>query len=491
MQLFKHRLFLPTLSGIITSFIAFGLIFNWLGSPVSAERFEMRIPGMDNIPPGARDIAIDVTIGEFFESYSSDYQALPGSWPNFRGADYTNISREDIPLLNEFPPDGPPVLWRKDLGEGHAAFAIHHGRIFILDYVEQKRADAIRCISLLDGKELWRRWYELDIRRNHGYSRTIPAVSDDHVVSIGPMGHVMCLDTDSGELLWTMDMASDFEAEIPQWYTGQCPLLDKNKVILAPGGKNTLLIGVDATSGEIIWETPNPGGWKQSHSSVVPMNYMGNSIYVYSALGGIVGVAAHGENAGEILWKVDWDATVIAPSPVIIDDEYIFQSAGYGAGSVFIRITGTYPRLNARVVGRHGPRDALATEQQSAIQVGDHLFGVMTKDAGTRRMMLVACNSLDPSDFVFPGKTEFRYGLGPIIMADDKLFALTDNGVLSLLTFENDEFIEHGRHDILPGVDAWGPIAIADGIMLLRDSTSMVALDMTIDSRWADGENYD
>ena len=41
---------------------------------------------------------------------------------------------------------------------------------------------------------------------NHGFSRTIPAISDDGlVVTIGPEGHVMCCQGETGELLWTSD----------------------------------------------------------------------------------------------------------------------------------------------------------------------------------------------------------------------------------------------------------------------------------------------
>jgi outer membrane protein assembly factor BamB len=72
-----------------------------------------------------------------------------------------------------------------------------------------------------------------------------------------------------------------------------------------------------------------------------------------------------------------------------------------------------------------------------------------------------------------------------MLIADNKFFALADDGSLSLLKFADNNFKKVSEIDILPGVDAWGPLAIADGIMLLRDSTSMVCIDLTKDSRWA------
>ncbi|MBF0543073.1 MAG: PQQ-binding-like beta-propeller repeat protein [Candidatus Riflebacteria bacterium] len=480
---------LPAITGIIVSLLTFGSLYHLIAGPVDVSRFYERIPGMDNLPAEGRKTISNVHIGEFFERFDNSFNSeMRGSWSGFRGNDSTNVDKENIPLLKTFSEDGPPVLWRIPLGEGHAGPAIYNGRFFVLDYLEDKKADALRCFSLTSGKELWRRYYKIDIKRNHGYSRTVPAVDSNHVVTIGPLGHVMCVNSSTGDLLWTIDMANQFKTTIPQWYAGQCPLLDGKTIVLAPAGDKTLLAGIDSDSGKIIWETPNSDNLKMSHSSVIPMVLSGHKMYVYSAVGGMVGIAADGETRGKILWQIgDWGATVVAPSPVILDDGMIFQSAGYGAGSVMVKLTAINDSITAQVIHRFNPKDALSTEQQSAIFYKGLLFGVLTKDAGSQRMMLVACNAHDPSQFVFSGNSELKFGLGPFLIADDRFFALTDDGILYLIKFEQNQFFLAGHSKILPGVDSWGPIAIADGLMLLRDSTSMACIDLTQDSRWTKG----
>ena len=119
---------------------------------------------------------------------------MPGDWPRFRGADFDNISKDTTPLAETWDTSGPPIVWRTTLGEGYAGPAVHNGRVYLLDYNERKKADVLRCFSLSSGKELWRRWYYVELKRNHGYSRTIPAVTDKYLVTIGPRSHVMCLD---------------------------------------------------------------------------------------------------------------------------------------------------------------------------------------------------------------------------------------------------------------------------------------------------------
>ncbi len=215
---------------------------------------------------------------------------------------------------------------------------VDKGRVFVLDYDETRRADLLRCFSLEDGREIWRRGYDVYIKRNHGMSRTVPAVSADRVLTIGPKCHVMCVSADSGEFLWGIDLVAEHGAEVPLWYTGQCPLIDGSTAVIATGGR-ALLIGVDMTTGEVLWETPNPRNWKMSHSSVLPYTIHGRRMYLYCAIGGIVGVSAEKGREGRVLFESNlWDRNVIAPSPIHVGDGQIFVTAGYGGGSLMLNI---------------------------------------------------------------------------------------------------------------------------------------------------------
>jgi outer membrane protein assembly factor BamB len=77
-----------------------------------------------------------------------------------------------------------------------------------------------------------------------------------------------------------------------------------------------------------------------SHSSVMPYTYGGRKMYVYSAIGALVGIAADGDDAGSILWSTTiWNHSVVAPSPVCMPDGKIFMTAGYGAGSMMAQLS--------------------------------------------------------------------------------------------------------------------------------------------------------
>lgn len=458
--------------------LLFSTAFIWYVSTDPVKDIEARMPGMDERPKliGENDT---VEIGEFFEEYQAVELTSGNNWSRFRGPDFDNISKDPTPVASSWPESGPDIKWQIKLGEGHAGPAIHNGKVYVLDYDEKVRADALRCYSLETGEELWKRWYSVAVKRNHGMSRTVPAVSDNYIVSIGPRCHVMCLDTKSGDLLWSLDLVRDFGAEIPQWYTAQCPLIDKGVAVIAVGGEY-LMMGVDCLSGEILWRTPNPSAWKMSHSSIFIADIHGLKTYLYMAVGGMCGIAAEGENMGEMLWSSsEWNPTVVATSPVYLGNNEIAFTTGYGAGGGKIRINKEADGYIAQLIEKHSPREGLASEQQTPILSGEYLWTINPKDAGAMRNQLSCYHKSDLSTPVWASGKENRYGLGPYMVVGNKLFLLNDDAELFMFDFKiNSVSLLDSFIPFEEGIDAWGPLAFADGYLIMRDSHRMVCLDL-------------
>ncbi len=456
--------------------IALILIIWWVRTDPTAN-YLVSMPGADNRGKGLAEQ--DVNIGENFEQFATDYTEMSETWPRFRGADFDNISKSPVKLKEKI--GTPKIVWSVELGEGHSGAAIYKGLAYILDYNEEKRSDMLRCFSLADGKEIWTRGYNLNIKRNHGMSRTIPAITEDYILTMGPMCHVMCLDRKDGNLRWGLDVAKDYESEIPLWYTGQCPLIDGNTAIIATGGK-ALMVGINCETGEKIWETPNPSNWKMSHSSVLPYTFGGRKMYVYSPIGGLVGIAADGPDAGKVLWETPaWNHSVVAPSPVCMPDGRIFMTAGYGAGSMMLQLKENSGKFSVEVLTEYAPKDGLASEQQTAIYWQGHLFGIMPKDGGSMRNQLICVNPNDPKKPVWTSGTENRFGLGPYFMADNKLFILNDDATLTIARPSTTKYIQLDQVKIIEDAhDAWAPFALANGFLLMRDSKKMVCVDLNL-----------
>lgn len=453
------------------------LAFSWWILFDPTKNLELSEPGKDAYND-TETTDENIVIGAFFERFSQKEPEAGENWPGFRGAESDNILSSNIPLIDHFGNQNPDIRWSVQLGEGHAGAAIYDGMVYVLDYDEALRADMLRCFSLNDGEEIWRRWYQVPIRRNHGMSRTVPAVTDQYILTMGPRGHVMCLDRLSGDFLWGLDVAKEFKSEIPLWYTGQCPLIDNGVAVIATAG-TSLLIGMDCATGEILWETPNPNNWQMSHASVMPFEFHGRRMYIYSAIGGVAGVAADGPETGSVLWETsEWNHPVVAPSPLAMPDGKIFLSAGYGAGSMLLQLHEQNGTFHVEVLKSFRPGEGLSSEQQTPILVDGHLFGVMPKDARALRNQFVCTDPADPTRIIWSSGPTARFGLGPYILADNKFYLLDDDATLYIIQKNTNGYVELDKTKLFDGHDAWGPLAIANGFMVLRDAERMICIDL-------------
>ena len=443
-----------------------------------------RVPGMDN-RPNIKPRPDTVIIGEFFDTLNMPDEFVPGNWPRFRGAYFDNINHDTTVLAESWDSAGPPVVWKKTLGEGYAGPSVYNGRLYVMDYDERRKADMLRCFSLKSGIELWRRWYYVELKRNHGYSRTIPAVTDKFLVSIGPRSHVMCLDPVSGDLLWTLDMEKEFgipertKGKItPDWYTGQCPLIDGDIAVLAPGGK-ALMIGIDCATGKELWRTPNPDTLRMSHGSIMPMVIHGKKMYVYNAIGGVCGVSAEGEDKGRLLWKTrEWSPSTTAASPLLLKNNEIAVFGSYGAGGARLRIDYDGSSFSATLIEMHKAMEGASSDQHTPVITGDLMWTVMPENAGALKKQLVCYNISDLRTPVWTSGKENRYGrgLGPYLISGDRMFLLDDEANLYVFRLGIMGASLLSKYKILDGIEAWGPMALAGNYLIMRDARNMVSL---------------
>jgi len=451
-----------------------GIITGWhLYTPRSY--LALQVPGADNRPEGTARSINDVLIGEFFMKYDDLTSDLTGKWTCFRGEKLDNIIV--APELNRIPDNDYPVLWTVETGEGYAAPVIYNGKVYFLDYLEALNSDALRCFSLETGKELWRRWYRVPMKRNHGFSRTVPAIGEGYIITIGPQGHVMCCDPVTGGLRWSLDMQKEFNTEMPKWYAGQCPLVDGNQLILAPAGDEVLLAGFDCRSGEMIWSTPNTLKYKMSHSSVMLTTLGGKKTYVYIGEGGVCGVSADKTGLGALLWETSqWQPSVVAPSPVQVSANRAFMCAGYGAGGAMLRVDRQGDKWTASIIEQYRPNSGLSSEQQTPIFYNNMLISVLPNDGGGLRRRLVCYSPENLQTPVWSSAADERFGYGPYAVINNYLFAFSEDGDLYVYEIVQQNMKLVKKQHIMDGVDAWGPLAYADGVLIVRDAHTVKAL---------------
>jgi outer membrane protein assembly factor BamB len=459
----KPSLLLPSVAAGL-ALLAFAL---WLG--LGPRRpLALRVPGTDRGPDSETGTNANAVLAGTLLRGDGQPANLPGAWPGFRGSNHDAISPDAPHLSRAWPAAGPRELWSVELGEGYAGPAVLNGRVYLMDYDREKKRDALRCLSLADGREIWRFSYPVPVKRNHGMSRTVPAVTEKCVVAMGPKCHVVCVDAVSGELRWGLDLVGEFGATVPPWYAGQCPLIDQGAVILAPGGKDALLLAVDLATGKVLWKTPNPHAWKMTHSSITPMEFQGQRCYVYCANNGVVGVSA---KDGSILWETtDWKISIATvPSPLVLGDGRLFFTGGYNAGSLLLQLSKEADHWAARTVQKLEP-EVFGATQHTPILYHQHLYGVRADNK-------FVCLSLEGKP-VWTSDSGQSFGLGSFILADGLFFAMNDAGLLRLFEASPEKYHLLAQAQVLKGRESWAPLALAGTRLLARDLTRMVCLEV-------------
>lgn len=408
-----------------------------------------------------------------------------GDWPQFRGPNRDNISTEKG-LYRSWPAGGPKVLWKIPVCEGYAGAAIKDGRLYLNDYDNVGKRHLVRCISLADGKDIWKWSYPVEIRSNHGITRTVPAVGTNLVFSLDPKCRFHALDIKTGNLVWQKNLVQEYKATIPGWYAGQNPLLEGDRVLLATGG-DALAVGFDQATGKEVWRAPNEFKDLMSHSSLMPATILGVKQYLYLTMNKVLGISAAD---GKILWSFPFMGKMaVCPSPVSIGDGRVFVTSGYEAGSLMLQLQKGASGFTVQKLYELSSKQ-FNSEVHTPILYQNHLFAVGSTNAGRgpEGNLLVGrftCLGLDgkvvwQSPAASGNAAAARtFYLGGFMLADGLFFILDGNtGMLRLLEANTKEYKELASAQILEGEDVWGPLALSNGKLVIRDMNKMVCLQV-------------
>jgi outer membrane protein assembly factor BamB len=200
------------------------------------------------------------------------------------------------------------------------------------------------------------------------------------------------------------------------------------------------------------------------------MTLHGKRTYVYAGIGGICGVSAEVADIGKLLWNVEkWKPSVIAPSPLQLSTGEIALTAGYGAGGAKLQVKNTDGKWSAVITDQYKPDEGLSSEQQTPVLYEQMVISIPPKDGGGLRGKVVIYSPSNIRTPIWESAADERFGLGPYFIINNHLFALKDDGELYVYQLQQRGMILIKKQRIMDGVDAWAPMAYADGYLILRD----------------------
>lgn len=388
-----------------------------------------------------------------------------GDWSQWRGPNRDDISPEKG-LLKSWPEGGPKQLWVfKDAGLGYSGYSIVDGKLFTMGI--RNGAEELIAIDIKGGKELWAVKIGEILKNGWGDGpRGTPTVSGAFVYALSGQGNLVCATVADGKIVWQKTM-KEFGGNTPGWGYTESPLVEGNKVICTPGGKDGAIIALDKKTGATLWQSKDFTDGAQ-YSSVIAAKHNGKRQLVQLTMKHVVGLNA---DNGSVLWNVDFPGKVaVIPTPIFHDGQ-VYVTAGYGVGCLSFNvgannaITGLY--TNKVMKNHHG----------GVVLVDGHVYGHSDGAGWT-------CQNLKTGEEVWSEKSALRKGA--VAYADGMLYCLAeDNGTVVLADASPKGWKEHGRFKLEPQTTQrnpqgriWTHPVISGGRLYLRDQELLHCYDV-------------
>lgn len=179
-------------------------------------------------------------------------------WPRYQGprGDSTTPATG---WSKDWPANGPPVLWKAEVGVGLASFAVAENRAYTAGNDGADR-DTLWCLDLDKGTPLWKHTFATPTRCHEmpivpGGPAATPTVVSDKAWFISRDGDVLCLNSQTGAVLWQKHLVRDLGGKRPVYGYSNSPCVVDGRLYLDVGGNGKSNACLDAASGDVIWQT--------------------------------------------------------------------------------------------------------------------------------------------------------------------------------------------------------------------------------------------
>ena len=412
------------------------------------------------------------------EETASEQQALvatPGDWPGFRGPDRQGIVRGGD-LRRAWDTQPPQEIWRHPVGRAWSSFAVIGEHAFTQEQRDEK--ECVVAYQVDTGAELWT--HEdltilsiVDANGGPGPHAT-PQFDGGFLYTLGGTGILNCLEAATGKLIWTTNIlkdAGDGKTPAPniEWGMSCSPLVVDDLVIVIPGGTNIPdgvgydkgVAAYNKATGELVWSA---GKHQSSYGSPRIAELGGVRQLLIPNANGLSGHAFEG---GQELWffPLENPPKVNSTLPWVLDDHSLIFGTGYGIGSVRLNITRDGEKWTSEPqwkTNRFRPKF-----NDFVVQDG-HAYGL---DDGT-----LACLDVETGKIKWK---QGRYGYGQILLVDDVLLIITEDGELLLVPAQPTKPEVLATMKVIDSGFCWNHPVLVRGKLLLRNAVEAVCYEVS------------
>jgi outer membrane protein assembly factor BamB len=418
-------------------------------------------------------------------------------WPQWLGPNRDSVWRE-TGVVDKFPPEGPPVKWRVNIGPGYSGPVVANGKVYVMD---RRRAgdrssptdpfqrgsitggERVLCLNEADGKVLWQQEYECAYTVSYPAGpRAAPLVSDGKLFTLGAEGNLSCLDADGGKVLWSHDFKQEFRVKTPMWGFAAHPLLEGDKLICLVGGTGNTLVAFDKNSGKEVWRalsTEEPG-----YSSPILCEAGGKQQLI---LWQPEGADSLDPETGRLYWSVPFKARsgLTVSTPRRLGDLLFFTS--FYNGSLVVQLDPSKPAATA--LWQTKKASEMETTHLNSILCtpfleGGYVYGVCSYGQ-------LRCLNLQTGERVWEtlqattSGEPVRWANAFLIKNGDRFFLFNEHGDLIIARLSPKGYDEISRTHLLDPVNkdpgrmvVWSHPAFADRRVYARNDKEIVCADL-------------
>lgn len=393
--------------------------------------------------------------------------AAPGSapaadWPQFLGPERNGRSNE-TGLLSTWPNQGPPVVWEKSVGAGFAGPAIADGKLILFHRIGDQ--EVVEALDAATGKELWKQSYATNYRDEFGFDegpRATPTIAGGVIYTLGASGHLQALDLADGKVRWKRSLNEEYRVTKGFFGVATSPLVVGNLLLVNVGGPGAGIVALSTADGSEVWRATND---EAGYSSPVLATIGGKPLAAFfTRLGIVLLEPSTGKVVFNKRWRARINASVNAATPVVAGDRLFFTSS-YNVGAIALKAAG-----NDFQTLWQGD-DSLSCHYATPIASDGILYGFDGRQEGGARLR---CVELDTGKVRW---TAEGFGCGAMILAEGRLYILTEKGELVCVEAKPIGFREQARASVLDSL-CRAQIALANGRLYGRDTKKLVCWNL-------------
>ena len=416
-------------------------------------------------------------------------------WPQFLGPTADSKSPQKN-LLREWPAAGPEVVWSVPVGVGYGGPVVKGGKVYLLDRNIEKETETMRCMDLKTGQEIWSYSYASAGTVMFPGSRSVPTIDGNYVYSCGHNGDLYCFDATTGKPVWNKNFFTEYGGQkIPTWAISQIPLVYGDLVYVLAQTPTVGMVAFNKMTGAEVWKTPALGATSYASPSLVKVSGEDHISIVISSEGRSFErgaqpkkgrVIGYEPKTGKELWSYDnWECHITCAPVTAAGDNKFLVVGGYERGASMFQVVkgadGTFSTKELFVTVAFGDQTKPALLHN----------GYFYAQYGTNNRRDGLCCMDMEGNVLWKTRREPNFDKGSMILADGLIIATDGFDSLYLIEPSPEGYKPISSAPLLAGGMGaaemggsftngnWAPMALADGLLLIRNHNKMMCVKVT------------